>query len=120
MNNRIYDDELLTQYLLGQLPEREAERLDELSFTDAAMAARLQAIENDLVDAYARGKIADATLERFNSYYLASPKRREKAAFARGLQRFKLDNEKMNCARTPFHLRSFIQSRECDNLLSQR
>ena len=86
MKRQTYDDRLLTDYLLGSLSEEEAERLDELSFTDDELAARLQVVENDLVDAYARGEMAGATLERFKSHYLASPRRREKAAFARGFQ----------------------------------
>jgi hypothetical protein len=86
MKRQTYDDKLLTDYLLGSLSEEEAERLDELSFTDDELAARLQVVENDLVDAYARGEMTGATLERFKSHYLASPMRREKAAFARGFQ----------------------------------
>ena len=88
MKRRTYDDKLLTDYLLGSLSEEEAEQLDELSFTDDELAARLRVVENDLVDAYARGEMAGATLERFKSHYLASPGRREKAAFARGFQDF--------------------------------
>ena len=88
MKRQTYDDKLLTDYLLGTLTEEEAEQLDELSFTDDELAARLQVIENDLVDAYARGELSGALLERFNSHYLASPKRREKAVFARGFQDF--------------------------------
>jgi hypothetical protein len=86
MKRQTYDDKLLTDYLLGSLSEEEAERLDELSFTDDELAARLRVVENDLVDAYARGEMTGATLERFKSHYLASPMRREKAAFARGFQ----------------------------------
>ena len=88
MKRRTYDDKLLTDYLLGSLPEEETGRLDELSFTDDEMAARLQTVENDLIDAYARGELTGQTLERFNSYYLSSPLRREKVAFARRFQDF--------------------------------
>ena len=88
MKRRTYDDKLLTDYLLGSLPEEEIERLDELSFTDDELAARLRLVENDLVDAYARGEMEGVTLARFNAHYLASPRRREKAAFARGFQDF--------------------------------
>ena len=88
MKKEKYDDEILTQYLLGSLDEEETERLDELSFTNDDVAERLQAIENDLVDGYVRGELSGPALERFNSYYLSSPARREKTAFARGLQSF--------------------------------
>jgi hypothetical protein len=83
-----YDDEILTQYLLGSLTEEETERLDELSVADDEIAARLQVIENEMVDAYARGELSGETLERFESFYPASPKRREKVSFARSFLDF--------------------------------
>lgn len=79
------DDEILTQYLLGSLTEEKSEELDELSIADDVMAARLQLIENDLVDAYVSGELSGKTLERFESFYLTSPRRREKVSFARTL-----------------------------------
>jgi hypothetical protein len=82
------DKERIVQYLLGALPEAEAERLDELSVSDRAFAQALSAAEHDLVDAHARGELTGDRLDRFRSYYLASPLRREKASFARALQEF--------------------------------
>jgi hypothetical protein len=77
-----HHDRVLVRYLLGVLPEDEAQRLDELSVADDEFALRLQAAENDLVDSYARGELSGDTLEQFQSFYLNSPKRREKLAFA--------------------------------------
>src|SRR5215472_12293305 len=37
-NKQTYDDRLLTRYLLGALPEEEAERLDELCIVDEELA----------------------------------------------------------------------------------
>ena len=78
--------ERLVQYLLGSLPEDEAERLDELSVVDDEFVWRLRAAENDLVDAYVRGDLSGAALERFESSYLASAKRRAKVEFAEALR----------------------------------
>ncbi|HTM24627.1 MAG TPA: hypothetical protein VL225_05485 [Vicinamibacterales bacterium] len=78
-------DRRLIRYLLGALPDEEAERLDEQSIVDEGMAARLRILEDDLVDAYVSGALSGETLERFESYYLASPRRREKVAFAKRL-----------------------------------
>ncbi len=86
MKNQDYNTELLTHYLFGELSEEETERLDELSFTDDELAARLREVETDLVDAYVRGELSGQQLERFTSQYLASPVRLEKIAMARGLQ----------------------------------
>ena len=72
-----YDDQLLTRYLLGTLPAEEAERLDQLSIVDEELAARLSAVEYDLVDAYVRGEARGEDLARFESFYLSSAKRRE-------------------------------------------
>lgn len=86
MSKQTHDDQTLTRYLLGALPDAEAERLDELSFTDDDFAERLQSAEKDLVDAYVQGELRGATLERFKSHYLASPLRREKVSFAGAFQ----------------------------------
>jgi hypothetical protein len=79
------NDELITQYLLGSLSSEEAERLDELSLTDDEFAVRLQEVENELLDAYVRGELSGQTLEQFNSFYLSSPRRRERVGFAQAL-----------------------------------
>ena len=85
VNKETYNDQVIIQFLLGSLPEVETERLEELCFIDDEFAARLSTVENDLVDAYVGGKLSGEKLERFDSYYLASPKRREKVKTARVL-----------------------------------
>ncbi len=87
-----YDNKRITAYLLGDLPEAEAESFDELSFTDDDFADELNAAEKDLVDAYVHGELRGATLEQFKSYYLASPVRREKVQFAQSFQEFAKKN----------------------------
>jgi hypothetical protein len=82
----INDDELV-RYLLGLLPEDETERLDEACVADDAMADRLRVVEDDLVNAYLRGELDGSTLDRFETYYLASPARREHVRFAASLVR---------------------------------
>ena len=75
------DDELV-RYLLGDLPEEQAERLDEQSVVDDAFAERLRIVEDDLLDAYASGRLTGERRRRFEAFYLSSPRRRERAAFA--------------------------------------
>jgi hypothetical protein len=77
-----HHDQVLVRFLLGLLPEDEAQRLDELSVADDEFALRLQAAENELVDSYARGELSGEILQKFQSFYLNSPRRREKLAFA--------------------------------------
>lgn len=81
-------DKTLTGYLLGSLRQDQTERLDELSIVDGDFAARLDAVENDLVDAYVRGKLTGDTLQKFRGRYLSSDKRREKVRFAESLYLF--------------------------------
>jgi hypothetical protein len=85
MSDPIYDQHLLNQYLLGLLPEVETERFDELSIADDQFAARLQAAENDLVDAFVGNQLPKEMLEPFRKHYLASTVRREKVKFAMAL-----------------------------------
>jgi hypothetical protein len=81
-----YSVQTLRDYLLGQLPEPEAERLDELSIADDECADRITAAEHDLVDAFARGELQGIELERFRSRYLTTPAGHEAVRFARALQ----------------------------------
>jgi hypothetical protein len=76
------DDQYLVRYLLGLLPDDEAERLDEAAIVDDEFACRLRNVEEDLVDAYVAGTLDWDTLQRFGAIYLASPLRREKVKFA--------------------------------------
>jgi hypothetical protein len=46
------------------------------------LAALLCIVEDDLVDAYVRGRLSGEMLERFESFYLESPYRRAKVRFA--------------------------------------
>ena len=78
--------ETIRDYLLGQLPESESERLDELSITDDECAERVRAVEHDLIDAFARGELEGAVLEQFRSRYLTSQRRRDAIRFAEALQ----------------------------------
>jgi hypothetical protein len=82
------DDKTLRRYLFGALPPDDTERLDELSIASDDFAARLSAVENDLVDAYVQGELSGETLERFQASYLSSPQRREKVTFAQSLYSF--------------------------------
>ena len=82
----MYSVQTIRDYLLGQLPEAEVERLDELSITDDECAERIRAVEHDLVDAFVRGELHGVVLEQFRSKYLTTPRGREAIRFAEALQ----------------------------------
>jgi hypothetical protein len=76
-------DQQLVHYLLGLLPENEADRLDEASIVDDEVAARLSSVEDDLVDAYVMGTLDQNICLQFEANYFKSPRRRAKVNFAR-------------------------------------
>src|SRR5215470_6621054 len=82
------DDELLVRYLVGMTADDDTESLDELSIVDEAFALRLNAVEHDLVDAYANGELSGAVLEHFTTHYLSSPAGRAKADIAVALRAY--------------------------------
>jgi hypothetical protein len=83
-----YNNQKITSYLLGVLPEEEAEHFDELSFTDDEFAVKLKLVETDLVDEYLSGELRGSTLAQFKTFYLASPLRSEKVEFAKSFREF--------------------------------
>src|SRR5262245_9957724 len=78
----VQDDQHLVRYLLGLLPDAEAQRLDEASIVDDDVAFRLRNVEEDLIDAYVAGTLDWDTRQQFESVYLTSHLRREKVLFA--------------------------------------
>ena len=98
MNEQKFNQQKLNAYLLGALPETEAERFDELSFTNDEFAEELRSAENDLVDAYAGGELSGAELEKFNARYLVSPLRAEKVEFAKNFRIYSQKNNAFEAA----------------------
>jgi len=73
----------LVHYLLGLLPEKETDCLDEASIVDDDVAARLARVEDDLVDAYVMETLDPSMRDRFEASYLKTPRRRTKVHFSR-------------------------------------
>jgi hypothetical protein len=85
LSEQSVSDGLLVRYLLGQLSVEEAEPLDQRSIADDDFAHRLDQVERDLIDSYVRGELLSETSTRFKSYYLSSPLRIQRVAFAQAL-----------------------------------
>ena len=75
----------MTRYLLGELSDSEQAALEEKYFTDPQVFDKMVKAENELVDNYARGLLNPESREKFEQYYVAHPKRRERAEFAQTL-----------------------------------
>jgi hypothetical protein len=79
-------DAVLRSYLLGTADEETTFKVDEEFFTDNAFAERIEMIERDLIDDYVNGELGEGERVKFESYYLASPRRSEKVDFAKALR----------------------------------
>lgn len=80
-----YDQRLLVEYLLHGLSEEEEVELEERYFVDPEFHRRLREAERDLIDLYARNELDGEEKERFERYFLPSPRRQERIEFARSL-----------------------------------
>jgi len=85
MKRTSYDQRLLIEYLLHKLPEEEEAQFEERYFVDPEFHRQLRAAERDLIDMYARNELVGQEKERFERYFLASPRRQERIEFARAL-----------------------------------
>lgn len=74
-------------YLLGALPEGEAEELEARYFQEGPVFDALLVAEDDLIDAYVGDRLAPDERSAFEAAFLVSPVRRERVEFARALRR---------------------------------
>jgi hypothetical protein len=79
------DDELLRSYLLGELPEQEADLLERRLLAEDELFELSEAVEADLLAACARGELAPAERERVQQRLASSPRGRERLALAHAL-----------------------------------
>jgi len=83
----IEDEHLIRQYLLGELSEEGQAKVQDRLLCDREFFDRLVAEENELMDDYLRGALTEEREERFKSYFLAAPERRQKLRFAKALKK---------------------------------
>jgi len=79
------DEILIRRYFLGDLPQEERVGVEDRYLADAEVFEEFLAIENDLIDSYVRGELAEDERQRFETEYFKLPLRRERVAFARSL-----------------------------------
>ena len=104
----------LRALLLHQLPEDEAQRLEEQLVQDADVAESLRQEETDLVDDYALRRLAAADRAGFEQHLLADPAIRQRVKVARALHEIAAqrahaalpDNARGTIARSPTAIRA--------------
>ena len=75
----------IRRYLLGQASPQDHAAFEEQYFADEDVFEDLTAAENDLIDDFVRGALSRDDRAQFLSYFLTTPERRERVAFARSL-----------------------------------
>jgi len=85
MSADLKSEKLITQYLLGELPEEQQVEIEDRAFSDQDFLASITSVENDLIDEYVRNEMPAADRRRFESRFLASESRRKRVEFAKAL-----------------------------------
>jgi hypothetical protein len=78
-------DDLMVQYLLGQLSEEEQEQVEQRAFEDDEFYRQLLEVEDDLRFAYAQGTLPLARRELFEKRFLIFADERKRVALARDM-----------------------------------
>ncbi len=77
--------DFVRRFLLGLLPEKEAETLREQLFGQPSLVEEIAAHEDDLIDAFSRGELEGAEKDAFDALYLAHPEKRRRVVVSRAL-----------------------------------
>ena len=78
--------EVLERYLLGEVSDDERTEIEEGYFADDGLFDQLVDLQNDLVDAYARGTLPPADRKRFEERFMTTGSGVARTEFARALQ----------------------------------
>gem|GEM_PF-3256832 len=84
METRINSEKMI-RYLLGELTTEEQVEMETEYFSDPEKFNLLQTIENDLIEGYVSGKLANGMRARFEARYMSIPARREQVQFFQSL-----------------------------------
>src|SRR5262245_61396190 len=106
MKNRTRDEELMIEYLLGQLSEEEQVQIEQRFLKDPAYLEQLQALEAELNDDYVRGQLGALDQERWAQRFSTSAEWRRRIAFAKTLSNAENDLSTMTAAQPKVHVAS--------------
>jgi hypothetical protein len=74
------DEQMMTEYLLGELPIIQREEFENALFSDPGLYHELMIAEDRLIDDYLCRQLSDTQQIRFEQYFLVSERRRAKFA----------------------------------------
>lgn len=81
------NDERIINYLLEELTEEESERFEDECFAQESWPARLEQVEEDLIEDYLRGALTPERRRRFEQNYLTTDARLERVRFTAAILR---------------------------------
>jgi hypothetical protein len=87
LDSQVEEQEILCQYLLGDLSAESQRSLEERLMTDGELYQELLMAEDDLVDQYLAGELSGRVREMFERRFLATPECRQKLSFASALRK---------------------------------
>lgn len=87
MDSQVEEQEILCQYLLGELSAESQRSLEERLMADGELYQELLMAEDDLVDQYLAGELSGRVREMFERRFLATPECRQKLNFASALRK---------------------------------
>jgi hypothetical protein len=85
MSASIEREQRLVEYLLGGLLPEERVQTEERLFGDDELHEEFEATADDLIHVYLAGTLSRDDRVRFETHFLASPRRRQRLEFVRGL-----------------------------------
>lgn len=86
MKREMVDEKQICRYLLGDLKEEEQQQLEKQLMTQNDLFARLQILEDELIDEYVEDTLSPQDREGFEKRFLSNPERRQKLSFAEALR----------------------------------
>lgn len=110
MGSGLNEEDRAVRYLLGLMSEQEAAEMEDVYLRDDELNETLQAVERELIDRYVEGNLSKPESERFESFFLCSPGRKEKLRFAKALRAYGKTSDPVAPPKAVVAGRSFFNS----------
>jgi methionine-rich copper-binding protein CopC len=82
------DQKKIRQYLLGNLSDELRQPIEERLLTESSFYDELVLSEEELIDDYVNGELADDERLKFEQHFLSAPERQQQLRFAQALSRY--------------------------------
>ena len=83
MPTKLENEELIREFLFGELPDEKQFEFEESFIKDADLFEQIKIVEDELIEKYVRGWLNPAERAKFEQHFLTTEKRRERVEFSR-------------------------------------